>query len=259
MMKLIGSLLGLFSLVSALTSPLQVPIKNALEEPNYCNRTELSCHWNGKNVDACCSPKYGLVVFTLQWVPGYGPRDEFTIHGLWPDTCSGGRAPRRGCDRSRISNTIGQVIKSKDFNLYQRMQAVWPSYKGDNNWFWSHEWNVHGTCVSTLLPRCYGEKYAKYDDVVEYFQQTLDLHQDYDIFGVLNQAGIPPGSSYRVDALIDAIQKAYGVKAKIDCDRFGNLSEIGLFFYVQGRKDYKITNAFHKGNCRAYVNYPKKY
>lgn len=61
----------------------------------------LSCHWQG-NVDSCCSPKYGLVVLALQWVPGYGPADEFTIHGmskairnslfsrselgLWPDT-----------------------------------------------------------------------------------------------------------------------------------------------------------------------------
>lgn len=41
----------------------------------------LSCHWQG-SVDSCCSPKYGLVVLALQWVPGYGPADEFTIHGV---------------------------------------------------------------------------------------------------------------------------------------------------------------------------------
>ena len=40
----------------------------------------LSCHWSG-SVDACCSPKYGLVVLALQWSPGWGPNDEFTIHG----------------------------------------------------------------------------------------------------------------------------------------------------------------------------------
>ena len=42
----------------------------------------LSCHWQG-SVDSCCSPKYGLVVLALQWVPGFGPADEFTIHGSY--------------------------------------------------------------------------------------------------------------------------------------------------------------------------------
>ncbi|KAI9308900.1 ribonuclease T2-like protein [Cunninghamella echinulata] len=252
---LLNILFCLICVVKAIPSALQFP----METQSICNRTELSCHWNGVNVDACCSPKYGLVVFTLQWVPGYGPRDEFTIHGLWPDTCNGGRAPRRGCDRTRISNNIGNIIKSKNSTLYQQMQTFWPSYKGDNNWFWSHEWNVHGTCVSTLLPRCYGEKYTKYDDVIEYFQQTLDLQYDYDLYGVLNLAGVSPGRTYRVETMLEAIEKAFGARAKIDCDRSGNLSEIGLFFYVEGRKNYKITNAFHKGSCQSYVNYPKKY
>lgn len=40
----------------------------------------LSCHWTN-TVDSCCSPKYGLVVLALQWMPGFGPNDEFTVHG----------------------------------------------------------------------------------------------------------------------------------------------------------------------------------
>lgn len=53
--------------------------------PSSLLATTLSCHWTG-TVDACCSPKYGLVVLTLQWSPGYGPSDEFTIHGKLENT-----------------------------------------------------------------------------------------------------------------------------------------------------------------------------
>ncbi|ORZ22325.1 ribonuclease T2-like protein [Absidia repens] len=242
------------------TTPWQQPITADIEEPSSCNRTILSCHWNGSNVDTCCSPKYGLVVFTLQWVPGYGPSDEFTIHGIWPDTCDGGRAPRRGCDRTRISNNIGPIIKSINPTLYQQISRVWPSYKGNNNWFWSHEWNTHGSCVSTLRPNCYGEKYTKYQDVNDYFQKAIDLHHDYDIYGALNVAGVLPGRTYNVETMLEALRQAYGNRVKIDCDRSGQLKEIGLFFYVQGRDNYVLTDAVHRGSCGARgVYYPKKY
>lgn len=46
--------------------------------------TTLSCSTRVSN--QCCSPAYGLVVLVQQWVPGYGPSNAFTMHGLWPDT-----------------------------------------------------------------------------------------------------------------------------------------------------------------------------
>ncbi|ORX50842.1 ribonuclease T2 [Hesseltinella vesiculosa] len=229
-----------------------------LNDGPVCNRTVLSCHWNGGNVDACCSPKYGLVVLSLQWVENLGPSDDFTIHGLWPDTCNGGRAPSRGCDRSRISNQVGNIIRSRSPSLYQELSRIWPSYKGDNNWFWSHEWTKHGSCVSTLQPRCYGDSYVKYQDVIDYFNKTLDLHAEYDLYGALNLAGVSPGRRYQVQTMGDALRNAFGKKVKIDCDRSGTLSEISLFFYVQGRDQYVLTDAVHPGTCRQSVWYPTK-
>ncbi|KAI8081682.1 ribonuclease T2-like protein [Halteromyces radiatus] len=251
-------ILGYVLQIQAKVTPLQSFVSIEQKGPT-CDRNVLSCHWNGSKVDGCCSPQYGLVVFTLQWVPGYGPSDEFTIHGIWPDTCNGGRAPRKGCDATRRTNNIGPIIKSINPSLYQNISRLWPSYKGDNNWFWSHEWNTHGSCVTTLRPNCYGEKYTKYQDVNDYFQKAIDLQQDYDIYGVLNVAGVFPGRTYNLENMHSVLQKEFGHPVKIDCNRSGQLKEISLFFYVQGRDDYILTDAITRGNCRHTVYYPKKY
>ncbi|KAI9318258.1 ribonuclease T2-like protein [Dichotomocladium elegans] len=236
---------------------LFIPKTNRERILTSSQETVLSCHWE-EPVDACCSPKYGLVVLALQWIPGFGPPDEFTIHGLWPDTCSGGRAPSRGCDRTRSSNNVGNIIKNANANLYRRLRELWPSYKGDNNWFWSHEWTKHGTCVSTLRPTCYGDSYRKYQDVEEYFEQVLDLHYQYDIYGVLNVGGVSPGRIYSANTIHDTLEQFYKAKVMLTCDRQGQLREVSLYFYVKGRNGYQITNALSRGNCRGPVWFPRK-
>ncbi|KAG2195374.1 base non specific RNase Rh [Mucor mucedo] len=252
-MKLLTSLIALVGFTSA---QLIIQGTDSLSEPDYCDTTTLSCHWTG-SVDACCSPKYGLVVLALQWMPGFGPNDEFTIHGLWPDTCSGRMAPGRGCDNSRNTNQIASIVRNMNSTMYGRMNTFWPSNKGDNNWFWSHEWTKHGTCVSTLRPTCYGPTYKKYQDVIEYFEQVLDLRDRFDLFGALNLNGVSPGRHYNVETIRDAIKSTYGANVKLDCH--GNqLSEISLNFYVRGRDKYEITNVQRAGNCRGAVYYPKK-
>ncbi|KAK4518268.1 iqgap- protein [Mucor velutinosus] len=252
-MKFILPLLALLGLSSAQITANQ---SDALDAPNYCNASVVSCHWSGA-VDACCSPKYGLVVLALQWSPGWGPADEFTIHGLWPDTCAGRMAPVDGCDSSRNSNQIATIVRDMNETVYNRMSTFWPSNKGDNNWFWSHEWSKHGTCVSTLRPTCYGTSYKKYQDVIEYFQQVLDLRDKFDLFGALNLNGVSPGNTYNVETIRDAIKKEYGADVKLDCSG-GALTDVSLNFYVKGRSDYMITDVLQPGNCRGAVFFPKK-
>jgi hypothetical protein len=32
------------------------------------------------------------------------------------------------------------------------MDEYWVDMNGDNEDFWSHEWNKHGTCINTIEP-----------------------------------------------------------------------------------------------------------
>lgn len=75
---------------------------------------------------------------------------------------------------------------------------------------------------------------------------------------VYSVAGVFPGQSYSVYTIRDALQKFYGAKIMLNCDRNGQLHEVMLYFYVRGRDDYEITDAFGWGSCRGRVWYPKK-
>lgn len=54
-------------------------IVNAYRYIQLLTATVMSWPYTGG--DACCSPKYGLLAFALQWYPGFAPEDAFNIHG----------------------------------------------------------------------------------------------------------------------------------------------------------------------------------
>lgn len=87
------------SVVSAL------PLKHSSilsRRADTCPADVLSCSAESSGVSSCCLPEMGLLLLVQQWYNGLGPADEFTMHGLWPDTCSGGQGPASGCDANRI-------------------------------------------------------------------------------------------------------------------------------------------------------------
>lgn len=65
------------------------------------------------------------------------------------------------------------------------MSVYWKDFKGDDEDFWEHEWNKHGTCISTLEPECY-TNYSPQQDVVDYFQKTVDLFKGLNSYQVRN-------------------------------------------------------------------------
>jgi ribonuclease T2 len=73
------------------------------------------------------------------------------------------------------------------------MRAHWKGIAGDEH-LWQHEWSKHGTCVSTLEPRCYGDhSYRETEEVVDYFAKAMELFGTVPTYRVsLNTLSPPP-------------------------------------------------------------------
>ncbi|ORZ13738.1 RNase Sy [Absidia repens] len=208
---------------------------------------------------SCCSPANGLVLLVQQWYHGLGPEDSFTMHGLWPDTCAGGLTPEIGCDESRFYPNMDGILQ-RNQTLYENMVTYWPSFKGRSNYdeFWSHEWNKHGTCVTTLDPKCFSN-FNDHDDVYDYFTTALQLHETYDLYTILSNADITPGGSYSLDQFESAIRSATGFMPKITC-KGSTLNEIWLYFNVRNGNQYLPTDSTDHSTCSRIrnINYPVK-
>ncbi|KAG0247008.1 ribonuclease T2 [Mortierella sp. GBAus27b] len=247
--------LATLSVVSALPLNHSVLSRRA----DTCPTDVLSCSSGSNGVSSCCLPEMGLLLLVQQWYNGLGPADEFTLHGLWPDTCSGGQGPANGCDANRVYTDIEtrlQNYPSVPSDFLNQMNTYWSSYKGDNNAFWAHEWSKHGTCVSNLAPSC-SSNYVQDQDVYQYFAKALELRSKYNLYKALADSGITPGSTPNVADMHTAIKKAFGVDAQINCAS-GALSEIWVFFNVKNGNQYVPTAPLSKGSCSGSISYPAK-
>ncbi|OMJ22046.1 Ribonuclease Rh [Smittium culicis] len=225
-----------------------------LQNDLNCPRDLLSC--KSPSANPCCSPKLGVVVLALQWDLKFGPKNEFTIHGLWPNNCDGSFGPKNGCDKARSVERIADTVFSYDRQVYDQMKKYWPSNRGDDDYFWTHEWNKHGTCVSTIDPKCYDENtFKKGQDIVEYFNTTLALRNKYNLFDALARHNIfpnipnTPNSLYTLQQFKQAIKAEFGHEPNVRC--IGNrLMEIFLYFNVKNKDEYIMIPAAGKDTCR---------
>lgn len=190
--------------------------------------------------DSCCTQKHGMLVLATQWIPNSGAVDEFTLHGLWPNTCSNGRTGDAGCDPKRVYKDMTQFL---DADMQQEMTKYWPSKFGDHNSFWTHEWNKHGTCMTTLDPKCFAgnNEYKTGSEISVYFKQTLKLRQQYELYRALKKNGIVATldkSKWKTsDEIAGAIKKEYGVNVALKCNG-GVLYEVVMYFAAVGREEY---------------------
>ncbi|KAF9301316.1 ribonuclease T2-like [Mortierella antarctica] len=253
-LSIAASLAVTLSVVSAL------PVRSSLfEKRDVCPVDVLSCTSDSTGVDKCCLPEMGLILLTQQWYQGLGPADEFTVHGLWPDTCSGGQGPATGCDAARVYDDIEprlQNYPSAPAGFLNEMNTYWSSYKGDNNAFWAHEWSKHGTCISNLAPSCSANSIPD-QDVFAYFSKTLALRTQYNLYDALAAKNILPGLTPNVADMHTAIQAAFGVDAQINCLK-GVLSEIWIYFRVKNHDQYVPVAPLTTGSCKGYISYPVK-
>ncbi|PVV00188.1 hypothetical protein BB560_005385 [Smittium megazygosporum] len=215
-------------------------LKNKCATPSIKCRDAIACLT--PNADSCCTSKYGLTVMSFGWYSKTGPADQFTIHGLWPDYCNGTYLPEAGCDSTRVYDNVGPMVKSANSSLYDYMVNYWPSSSGDHEGFWTHEWNKHGTCLSTIDPRCYAPgMYSPEKNLVDFFTLATDVYKKYDILGALKKHGIVPTANttdpnvtpkYTKKAVREAIKAELNLDSVAYCTKGGSLQEIWLYFYM---------------------------
>ncbi|KAI4240970.1 MAG: hypothetical protein L6R40_004850 [Gallowayella cf. fulva] len=204
--------------------------------PASCPNPQLSCQNTTAVADTCCfNAPGGQLLQTQFWDtnPPTGPSDSWTVHGLWPDHCDG--TFDQYCDPNRQYTNITSIISAAgQTDLLNYMNTYWKDYQGNDESFWEHEWGKHGTCISTLEPGCY-DNYVPQQEVVAYFQKTVDLFKTLNSYSFLSAAGITPSASktYTSSQILAALAKPRGVQVSIQC-RNGELDEIWYFFDVRG-------------------------
>ncbi|EXJ73649.1 uncharacterized protein A1O5_03411 [Cladophialophora psammophila CBS 110553] len=267
--------LSSFLLPNQLTTPNIINNNTLLPstlKPAQCpNPPVLSCPSPPpQDIDTCClNHPSGHFLQTQFWdtAPPIGPNNSWTIHGLWPDLCTGGFDAF--CDSSRSHSDIRSVLRhavedqdqdreDHDGNssemiddLLSFMETYWLSLDGDHEHLWAHEWNKHGTCISTLEPACYAalpsprppppspnRQHRRHLDVLDYFIHTTSLFRTLDTYSLLAEAGILPSSHkrYTLRELEDAVirSSAHGQPVTFRCNRRGELDEVWYHFAVMG-------------------------
>ncbi|KAF5375787.1 hypothetical protein D9757_008989 [Collybiopsis confluens] len=196
-----------------------------------CSTTgTASCHNTSAVSDLCCfeSPG-GLLLQTQFWDfnPSTGPSNSWTIHeltaitvGLWPDNCDG--TFTENCDASRDQSAITSFWKNDPND-------------GTDEEFWSHEWDTHGTCYSTLRPTCLPSGSPSGTDAVTFYETVVRLFQTLPTYTWLANQGITPSSSttHTLTSLENALAAEAGVKPMLTCSG-SDLNQIAWYFNLKG-------------------------
>ncbi|PLB52893.1 ribonuclease T2-like protein [Aspergillus steynii IBT 23096] len=242
-LRLLQSLPGPQQVLKALTGSLSIPslsgsdIGTSQNTFEHCSQPELSCQTRYRGQDTCCfNYPSGQFLQSQFWDadPAIGPEDSWTIHGLWPDYCDG--RFDQYCDNSRRYSNISLIlVDSGRGDLLDEMRRYWKDFRGDDPNLWEHEWNKHGTCISTLETHCYDSDYYPQQEVVDYFDKTVELFHGLPSYKTLADAGIVPSyeKTYTRHEIQDALTKAHGAEVSIRC-RHNVLNEAWYYFNIAG-------------------------
>ncbi|RKO88173.1 ribonuclease T2-like protein [Blyttiomyces helicus] len=253
------------TLIAGLTAAASAVPSNWFLSPRAltCPASEVSC--SSASTDSCCVPDNGILVLSVQWLTGYcasnscniNPPNFWTIHGLWPDDCSGNQVGN--CDDSRQYTDVAQQIQAFNPTLFKTLERVWPSFKGESlsayDGFWSHEWQKHGTCYSPATPSCFNNARTG-EDVATFMSYAYHLYQTYSLDAALSKAGITPGGSYQLTDIDNAITSAYpNIQAAYLCTQDGNLSEVHLGLFATPKGAVTGPSTGDSNTCSGTVNY----
>lgn len=240
-----------FALLAASASAQLYPHQSPLNHTCAIQKPLLSCPpQDPTSVDSCCVETFGGLLLSTQFWDTYTglesqgqllPENTWTLHGLWPDFCNGSFT--QYCDLSRqydpipSPNTttgkpdgtpvppykgpnIGTFLKPfGKFDLLEYMNTYWIAQNQDNAGFWGHEFSKHATCFSTFNTQCYGPRYQKHEEVVNFFETTIKYYRRFPTFDWLKGAGITPSNTttYSYGKIRDTLFKKHGGIPFIGC------------------------------------------
>ena len=153
-----------------------------------------------------------------------------------PDECNG--SYQQYCDETRQYKNITQILEQFNrYDLLDYMAVYWKDERGNDESFWEHEWGKHGTCISTFDTSCYTD-HVPTQEVVDYFQKTLQLFSVLDTYSFLKDAGIVPSATktYTYAEIRKALVQDRHVNATIECSGANSteLDEVYYYYNVYG-------------------------
>lgn len=196
--------------------------------------------------------------------PSTGPSNSWTIHGLWPDHCDGTFS--ENCDPSRDYTNISTLLTDNGgTSTLNFMNEFWVSDDGTNEAFWDHEWATHGTCYSTLEPKCLPSGSPRGLEAVAFFETVVNLFQTLPTYTFLSDAGITPSATktYTLSKLTSALASGSGgFTPSLDCDG-STITQISWYFNLKGSVidgTFVPINAAETGSCSSSkgLKYPPK-
>lgn len=243
------------------TSTQQVLANNDDDHKTCPVDTPISCT-KGKTESNCCyEGENGVMLLTQLWDydPPIGPDDVFTIHGLWPNKCKGGY--EQFCNPSWKIKDAREILQSFDENeLLKKMEQYWKDLSGTDSDLWLHEFNKHGTCMSTLSPKCYNSGNNKdHKNVIDYYTTVVELWESLPTFEWLRAEGISPSTeqTFNVQNFTDVLTKNLnhtGAESiNLLCDNQNSLTQIYYHFKLRGAAvggEYIPTKAVDQTTCR---------
>ncbi|VDN42041.1 unnamed protein product [Gongylonema pulchrum] len=171
----------------------------------------------------------------------------WTIHGLWPSNHDG--SDPEYCDGRGAKFNLSQLAR-----IQKKLEQNWPNLFPNESVssLWKHEWMKHGTCAGDVVA-VNGE--------IQYFNKTLALHDQLDIFGALKSHGLTPSMSktYKALDVRKALQSVYQKNVEFHCLRDKTENE---WFLADVRmclsKDFQLVDCERKRRSRSRSRSPRR-